>query len=400
MLLQVDLHGDGGGAELFYVGAFPGPRVHGAPVAWVAVDSLGTAQLDLPEGRWYLHVIGVSRAGAPAKRLTAGFPDGVCAGSYGGIYGYGVPLPTDHGGEPVRIHISPLWRDLTHLPRPEQPPLSDEQRTLVRAAIDLLAADLAGTVHGDVGPAVGLTRTRLSALFRRATGLTLEEYRIRLRLEAAKDFLVESDFDVLQVALEVGYSTSAQLGRMFQRYLGVSPAEFRRLARAVADGEPARPQVPARSGMARLMTHALLRVRGEGAVIRGEVKYSGLARGPIIYIGAFTTDLPTAYPVAWTSLPGPGPFTLRGVPAGTYYILAAYCQRRMLYPGDFYTSFAYGGAGHSGSPDPDLWSPIPVTVGPESVLESVVIQLVDGDMAARSAGAWQNSFLPDGRGRW
>ena len=332
-----ELYGEAPGATRFQVGAFAGPRIHGQPAAWATLHTLGPFHLELPPGTWYLHAVG----GAPDD---GGFLSGSAMGSYGGIYGYGAPLPVG-GAAPatVRIHLSPLWRDLTHVPHHRQPALSDEQWRAVHTVIDALGADLASRVDGDLGRAAGLVRTRLSALFRRATGLTMEEYRIRLRLEAAKALLVAGDGDLLALALEVGYETQAQLGRMFRRHLGISPGEFRRLSRALAAGAPA-PGLNA-AGPGAVLRHALRRLMRRGGTLRGTVSYAGSERGVVIYISAFPRPEPDSYPVAWVALPAPGPFTLRGVPAGRWYILAAYCRRRMLYPGDFHTAFAYGGYG-------------------------------------------------------
>lgn len=405
------LCGKAPGARAFHVGAFPGPRIAGRPVAWTTLTAPGPFRLAVPAGNWYIHAVG----GVLDRN---GFLGGSAFGSHGGIYGHGTPLSVGDGPPPrALVHVSPLWRDLTHVPHHRQPALSDEQWRAVHTASDALAADLDGSRSDQLGRTAGLTRTRLSALFKRATGLTLEEYRIRLRLEAAKALLVGSDWDVTAVALEVSYSTPAQLGRMFRRYLGVSPGEFRRLARTlllVAPGEaeaaattpattPATAQAPATrepadgDGPGTLLRHALLRLTRRGGTLHGEVRYGGAGRGVVIYISAFPGPFPDTYPAAWTAVPAPGPFTLRGVPPGRHYILACYCRRRMLYPGDFHTAFAYGGHGALDTTGQDPWEPLPVTVGEGETVAGITVDLVDGDRAAAMARPWSDAFLPDGR---
>lgn len=382
--LAGELYGSAPGASLFHVGAFPGPRIHGQPVAWTAVPALGPFRLEVPPGQWYLHAVG-----GPADN---GFLSGTAAGSYGGIYGHGLPLAVGaQPPAPVAIHLSPLWTDLTHVPRHRQPALSDDQWQAVHSVMDALAADLGSTLDDDLGRVTGLVRTRLSALFKRATGLTMEEYRTRLRLEAAKALLAGTDCEVLAVALEVGYGTPAQLGRMFQRHLGVAPNEFRRLARAL------RPGAPRANGPGAVLRHTLLRLRRGGATLRGEIAYRGGERGVVIYVCAFPGPFPETYPSAWTALPAPGPFTLRGVPAGTHYILAVYCRRRMRYPGDFHTAFAYGGYGAVDRTGSDPWHPAAVTVPDGAAVGGLTIELVGGDRAAGFARPWIHTFLPDGR---
>lgn len=223
-----ELAGDLSGARLFYIGAFPERRIAGQPAAWTVSPAAGRFTLQVPDGSWYIHAVGV-----PAPQM--GFPNGITWGSHGGIYGFGRPVNTD-GADMLQIALSPLWRDVTHVPLHLQPALTDDQWQAVIRGMETLAHDLSSSVEGDAAYAAGLARTRFSALFKRGTGLSPEEYRMRVRLEASKALLVETDRDVLEVALEVGYSTPAQLGRLFQRYLGVAPGEFRRLARMVGRG--------------------------------------------------------------------------------------------------------------------------------------------------------------------
>lgn len=432
--------------QVIHVGAFAVARIHGQPVAWTVLTGPGLFRLTLPPGRWYLHAVA-------GWRDRHGFLCPEAWGSYGGIYGFGLPVeagPHPAGPPPAGplpptgplvIHLSPLWRDLTHVPHHRQPALPDDQWRVVHAVIDALREDLTRSVDGELDRIAGLTRTRLSAVFKRATGLPVAEYRTRLRLESAKALLVQTNYDVLRVALEVGYSTAAQLGRMFDRYPGVSPGEFRRLARQAAaytPGDATGPdamaafsgQPPNRhpsplfgrqttairrppggagvvgtlvragrwtAGLAGLSLRHLGSVSPSGAVIRGQVSYQGTEKGTVLYVAAFPGPYPDTYPAAWCALPGPGPFTLRSVPPGRHFLLACYCRRRMLYPGDFHTAFAYGGYGDLDRTGADPWNPIPLTVAAGEVLEGITLELVDGDRAAGYARPWRDTFLPDGR---
>lgn len=370
------------GATVFQVGAFPGPRIAGQPVAMATLHAPGRFCLDLPGGSWYLHAVG----GIPDDR---GALNGLGWGSHGGIYGFGRPVAP---GEPVLIHVSPLWRDLTHLPLIRGAMLSDDQWQAIHRAMARLHEDLSSNVEGDLERAAALTRTRLSALFRRGVGVTIEEYRTRARLEAAKALLVLSDAAVHDIALEVGYGTPLQLRRMFLRYLGVTPGEFRRLARAVTQGGPQRTQAGLVGALARWLGPP------RTSTVRGEVLYRGEQTGRALYIGLFPNPVPDAYPAAWTAIPAPGPFTLRRIPEGRYYVLAAYLSARMRYPGDLASGFAYGGYGDvDTSGDLTHWNPVPVTVRAGEEIAGLRIELVDGGVIRRFGGTWLRAFLPDGR---
>lgn len=307
------------------VGAFATPRLWGQPVSLTTTEPDGSFKLGLPPGSWYLHAIG-----GPSGLLEAS-----AWGSYGGIYGQGRPVAVCHTPiDGATIIISPLWRDLTHLDQHRQPALADEQRLLVQATKSLLARQLAQATIADLESQIGLSSSRLAALFRRATGLTMIEYRTRVRLEAAKALLARTDESLLEIALAVGYSTASALSRAFLPLVGVGPGEFRRQARVEAPMPPA----TADAALAQFLTDLL----PTGGRITGEVTYDGRQQGAVLYLFAIPRTDPRAYPALWTALPGPGPFTLEQVPPGRYFLSAYYCRERMRHPGDLRTAFAQG----------------------------------------------------------
>ena len=62
-------------------------------------------------------------------------------------------------------------------------------------------------------------------------------YQRTLRLQTAQSLLRETDLSVEAIAYAVGIETATNFSRMFRRYMGYSPKEFRRFA-----GQP-RPSV-------------------------------------------------------------------------------------------------------------------------------------------------------------
>ncbi|MFZ5816454.1 MAG: helix-turn-helix transcriptional regulator [Bacillota bacterium] len=371
--LSGQIEGDLPPTGTVFIGLFSEPRIHSEPAAWTSLGGAGHFALEgLPEGgSWYLHAIHCEDwiPGTPT------FPSPTAMGSYGGPYGYGQPFDPAQQTPALRVHIHPAWRDLTYLPAPLQPGLPEHHRQVVGRALRYLAASggEADWLEGLLRE-VHLTRSFLASLFKRATGLSLQEFRTRCLLERAKGLLITTELDVLEVALESGYSP-AQLTRLFHRYLGLSPGDFRRLARRI--------QAPAARwpALAAQLPHL---AEQRQTRVTGRVSYEGRQEGAIIYIGAFPQPVPTTYPRAWTALPAPGPYSLT-IPAtdGELYILAAYCRRRMRYPGDIATAFADGGFG-----------PVPCAPGAR---HEVNLTLRDSDLAASFSDRWFHTFLPDGR---
>jgi len=69
--------------------------------------------------------------------------------------------------------------------------------------------------------------TYFIAWFRRKTGYTPLKYLKMYRIEKAKELLLHSQFNILEIALQVGYCSHAAFSRTFKNEVGCTPAEFR-----------------------------------------------------------------------------------------------------------------------------------------------------------------------------
>jgi AraC-like DNA-binding protein len=68
---------------------------------------------------------------------------------------------------------------------------------------------------------------RLDRRMQRVFGLTTGQWLLKLRLDMARQQLVESDNPIATVALNVGYSDQSAFTRQFSRATGLSPLKFR-----------------------------------------------------------------------------------------------------------------------------------------------------------------------------
>ena len=64
--------------------------------------------------------------------------------------------------------------------------------------------------------------------FQALFGETPHQYRIRARLERAKDLLESSDYSVTDVCMEVGFSSLGSFSDLFARRVGMPPSVYRR----------------------------------------------------------------------------------------------------------------------------------------------------------------------------
>ncbi|QGK74425.1 GlxA family transcriptional regulator [Flavobacterium sp. SLB02] len=78
---------------------------------------------------------------------------------------------------------------------------------------------LAELIH--IGP------RNLTRIFKKQTGITIAEYRTKLRIEKAKSLLLNSDYKIEHIAHLCGYKTSKQLRVILESYLDALPSEIK-----------------------------------------------------------------------------------------------------------------------------------------------------------------------------
>lgn len=80
----------------------------------------------------------------------------------------------------------------------------------------------------DAASAVGISRYHLSRLFKSMTGMTMGEYLIRERIEAAKQLLAASDRSIPQIASLLRFCDQSYFTAVFRRQTGLTPGEYRK----------------------------------------------------------------------------------------------------------------------------------------------------------------------------
>jgi AraC-like DNA-binding protein len=95
------------------------------------------------------------------------------------------------------------------------------------------------TSLSDVAKKIHVSTFYLCKIFKKATGLTLIEFRNRLRIESAKNLLMSQELTVSEIAYKVGFQSLAHFNRLFRRLVGRSPTGFRHYLSM--EGAPPRP---------------------------------------------------------------------------------------------------------------------------------------------------------------
>jgi AraC-like DNA-binding protein len=101
----------------------------------------------------------------------------------------------------------------------------------------------------DVATSADIHPKYAMSIFRKSTGMTLNEYVSLLRLSYAQAMLIKDDANVLRVAMESGFGSLSAFNKSFRKITGKSPSDFRRDYGPRHDFQSTRRNPPAASTM-------------------------------------------------------------------------------------------------------------------------------------------------------
>jgi AraC family transcriptional regulator len=102
-------------------------------------------------------------------------------------------------------------------------------RPRLKRVIDLMETDLATDIGlSRLAVESGYSRNHFLRMFRAATGDTPHQYLLHLRVKKAQIMMKNKKTHLIDIALATGFSSHAQLSRVFRQVLGVTPSEYRR----------------------------------------------------------------------------------------------------------------------------------------------------------------------------
>jgi AraC-like DNA-binding protein len=80
---------------------------------------------------------------------------------------------------------------------------------------------------GQVAKAVHTSIFYFCKMFRKSTGLNFTDYVSRIRVEKAKNLLLNHNLRVSEIAYEVGFQSLTHFNRVFKKVMGQSPTDYR-----------------------------------------------------------------------------------------------------------------------------------------------------------------------------
>jgi AraC-like DNA-binding protein/ligand-binding sensor protein len=78
-----------------------------------------------------------------------------------------------------------------------------------------------------VAKVVNMSSYYFCKTFKKATGLNFTDYLARMRIERAKELLLNPNARVSEIVFEVGFQSITHFNRIFKRHVGKSPSEYR-----------------------------------------------------------------------------------------------------------------------------------------------------------------------------
>ena len=80
---------------------------------------------------------------------------------------------------------------------------------------------------GQVAKSVNTSTFYFCKMFKKSTGLNFTDYLSRVRVEKARNLLLNPNLRVSEIAFEVGFQSLTHFNRVFKKTLGLSPTEYR-----------------------------------------------------------------------------------------------------------------------------------------------------------------------------
>jgi AraC family transcriptional regulator len=123
--------------------------------------------------------------------------------------------------------VSRLAYDRHHA-RPKPRPRPRRDVDLVEAARDVIARHFKDNLSlSDIAREAGSSVFHLARIFKARTGFSLHAYRNQLRLRAALERLAEPGVDLIDIALDLGFSSHSHFTETFRRSFGKTPSAVR-----------------------------------------------------------------------------------------------------------------------------------------------------------------------------
>ncbi len=139
--------------------------------------------------------------------------------------------PIYTAAQPVWYQCKALELAVTFLVKPEEEFFCTRQQRLAQERVEQVMALLKQNLAEpppleELGKKIGCSHFYLSRIFSAQTGQTITQYLRQLRMEKAAELLKSREYNVTEVALEVGYNSLSHFSAAFQETFGCCPGLY------------------------------------------------------------------------------------------------------------------------------------------------------------------------------
>jgi AraC-like DNA-binding protein len=185
--------------------------------------------------------------------------------------------------------------------------------TAVVRVIRHMKAGLAEPLDLDeIAHIAAMSKFHLVRVFDEVTGTTPHHFLACLRIQRAKELLLNSEAPITELCLEVGYNSLGTFSKTFSELVGVSPQEFRALPR----------RMTAKQFATTIWRYLAARNKISGPSIEGVVEGPSRPKG-FTFVGTFTSGVPLGVPFSGTVMVGHGRFCIERPAVSEFHLLAA-----------------------------------------------------------------------------
>jgi AraC-like DNA-binding protein len=144
----------------------------------------------------------------------------------------GIEPTSDTQIQLIKIKINEMLLSLLEHFRWQEPELSVDLTSnehAVRVFLDRLVEDPSDVSNlDDMARKCGISVSSFTYYCRKLTNMTPVEFHTKARIERAKGLLGDKKLSILDVALEVGFTSAQYFSTVFRRIQGITPSDYRR----------------------------------------------------------------------------------------------------------------------------------------------------------------------------
>jgi AraC-like DNA-binding protein len=190
---------------------------------------------------------------------------------------------------------------------------SEAYEAAVERVIRRMKSNIAEPLALDqIAEIAAISKFHLVRVFDEITGTTPHHFLACLRMQRAKELLLNSKISITDVCLEVGYNSLGTFSKTFSELVGLSPQDFRAMPKRLS----------AKQFATAIWRYLAARGKIAGPAIEGVVEGTHSTKG-FTFVGTFTRGVPQGVPASGTVMISKGPFRIERPEVPEYHLMAA-----------------------------------------------------------------------------